>query len=610
MSPIYQLPLSDDKDIAPDKQSDTETEGLLATIPSVLWTQHSTDVGLIKSAGQVLIKLKPNVRYPYQKQYPLTPQAQAGIGPTLEGLLEAGVLIPTHSRCNTPIFPVRKPNSDKWRLVHDLRAINHIVEAEAPIVPDPHTLLSNIPGNTKWYTVIDLCSAFFSIPLHPDSQHLFAFTYNGQQYTYTRLPQGYCESPSIFNRIVARDLASLDIDSLLLTYVDDILICSPTKEQCQADSLKVLRLLAENGHKVSKEKLQFCKQEVEYLGRVLHGTSRKLSPTHLEAVRKADQKKAALVWTTEAIAAFEMLKEDLCTAPALASPDYGKPFFLYVSEKRGFANAVLTQQQGPGKQPVAYFSCRLDNIESAKLAIVKCLAHKTDGSFVTSGNTTADEAAKSAALGHTNIMLVTDSEGDDYPETDLTSLAAAQNSASVAPDPGAGARRERAQEQDPLIREFETRRRDPAVPASQPPSVFVGNISKDCDMTADTKGLKINVWRQWKKDYIDLNQPDLSNGTRPLADVFWYCGYSVARQTLPPGWGGCCATVVLTGKLTVLQEKKINASGRRIKLDLGRFDRSSGVYVDWRGVPMTHEIESPSKPSNGSDELDLIKMIA
>ncbi|XP_058241270.1 uncharacterized protein LOC131349629 [Hemibagrus wyckioides] len=304
--------------------------------------------------------------YPYQKQYPLTPQAQAGIGPTLEGLLEAGVLIPTHSRCNTPIFPVRKPNSDKWRLVHDLRAINHIVEAEAPIVPDPHTLLSNIPGNTKWYTVIDLCSAFFSIPLHPDSQHLFAFTYNGQQYTYTRLPQGYCESPSIFNRIVARDLASLDIDSLLLTYVDDILICSPTKEQCQADSLKVLRLLAENGHKVSKEKLQFCKQEVEYLGRVLHGTSRKLSPTHLEAVRKADQKKAALVWTTEAIAAFEMLKEDLCTAPALASPDYGKPFFLYVSEKRGFTNAVLTQQQGPGKQPVAYFSCRLDNIESGR----------------------------------------------------------------------------------------------------------------------------------------------------------------------------------------------------------------------------------------------------
>lgn len=37
-------------------------------------------------------------------------------------------------------------------------------------------------------------------------------------------------------------------------------------------------------------------------------------------------------------------------------------FFLYVSEKQGFANAVLTQRLGSSKQPVAYFSTLLDNI--------------------------------------------------------------------------------------------------------------------------------------------------------------------------------------------------------------------------------------------------------
>ncbi len=53
--------------------------------------------------------------------------------------------------------------------------------AEAPIVPDPRTLLSNIPPDTEWNAVIDLCSPFFSVPIHPDSQYLFAFTYQGEQ---------------------------------------------------------------------------------------------------------------------------------------------------------------------------------------------------------------------------------------------------------------------------------------------------------------------------------------------------------------------------------------------------------------------------------------------
>ncbi|MGL4646386.1 MAG: reverse transcriptase domain-containing protein [Cetobacterium sp.] len=60
---------------------------------------------------------------------------------------------------------------------------------------------------------------------------LFAVTYRGPQYTYTRLPQGYCESPSIFNQVLTRDLLNLQMDSLIVQYFDDLLICSQTKEQ-------------------------------------------------------------------------------------------------------------------------------------------------------------------------------------------------------------------------------------------------------------------------------------------------------------------------------------------------------------------------------------------
>ncbi len=143
---------------------------------------------------------------PFQRQYTLKQHASVGIKPTTESLLKAGVLLKTKSPCNTPIFPIKKPNSNDSRLVHDLRAVNPIVEVETLDIPDPHTSLSNIPPDTEWYTVNDVCSAFFSVPVHSESQYLFAFTYQGEQYTYTRLPQGFVDSPSTFSRVLAQDL--------------------------------------------------------------------------------------------------------------------------------------------------------------------------------------------------------------------------------------------------------------------------------------------------------------------------------------------------------------------------------------------------------------------
>ena len=44
-----------------------------------------------------------------------------------------------------------------------------------------HTLLTNIPVHAKWFTVIDLCSAFFSVPMAKESQDLFALKNSGKQ---------------------------------------------------------------------------------------------------------------------------------------------------------------------------------------------------------------------------------------------------------------------------------------------------------------------------------------------------------------------------------------------------------------------------------------------
>ena len=59
------------------------------------------------------------------------------------------------------------------------------------------------------------------------------------------------------------------------------------KEQCIIDSLKLLERLAKGGHKVSRKKLQFCQQEVEYLGRLISAEGKRMSNQQLEAIMQA-----------------------------------------------------------------------------------------------------------------------------------------------------------------------------------------------------------------------------------------------------------------------------------------------------------------------------------
>ncbi len=71
-------------------------------------------------------------------------------------------------------MPVIKADKNRWRLVHDLRAINDVIEDLPAEVPNPHMLLTNVPPEAKYFTVIDLCSAYFSVPLAEESRYLFA----------------------------------------------------------------------------------------------------------------------------------------------------------------------------------------------------------------------------------------------------------------------------------------------------------------------------------------------------------------------------------------------------------------------------------------------------
>ena len=205
------------------------------------WSSHKCSTGKDSSEAKCSLSL--------EKTISLKTRILEGLRPLVNKYRDTGILIISESPCNTPILPVKKPDGS-YRFIQDLRAVNEAVVPIHPIVPNPYTLLSQVPGNAKYFSVLDLKDAFFCIPLHPESPKFFAFewrdleTREAIQLCWTWLPQGFRDRPHIFGTSLGRELRELTLtNSNLIQYVDDLLITSPNFTSSQMDTIKTLNFL-------------------------------------------------------------------------------------------------------------------------------------------------------------------------------------------------------------------------------------------------------------------------------------------------------------------------------------------------------------------------------
>ncbi|KFQ20561.1 hypothetical protein N332_14934, partial [Mesitornis unicolor] len=234
-----------------------------------------------------------------------------------------------------------------------------------------------------WFTVLDLKDAFFCIPLEKESCKLFGFEWEDPQtgckiqLTWTRLPQGFKNSPMIFGKQLAKELeawtkektVTLRPEYLLLQYVDDILTAAELKPACIQVTIELLNFLGMNGYKVSKKKAQIASEVVVCLVFEISRGQRQLGIDQKEAICAIPepqnvhelraclgmtgwcrpwimnygliakplyeaQKAAPFVWEKPQQEAFRKFKEALMRAPALGLPDLTKDFQLFVHERQ------------------------------------------------------------------------------------------------------------------------------------------------------------------------------------------------------------------------------------------------------------------------------------
>ena len=81
-------------------------------------------MGMARQVPPVVIELKSEATPIGVQQYPMSKEAREDIRPHITRLLQQGILVPCKSPWNTPLLPVKKPGTNDYRPVQDLREVN------------------------------------------------------------------------------------------------------------------------------------------------------------------------------------------------------------------------------------------------------------------------------------------------------------------------------------------------------------------------------------------------------------------------------------------------------------------------------------------------------
>ena len=327
-----------------------------------------------------------------QRPYNLPLKHTEWVKKELEMLEEAGIISRSVSPWASPIVIVPKKTEPgeplKKRLCVDYRIINSLIppvtkahskaKGILTLVPLPKIdeIYARLRGSTV-YTALDMTSGYHHMELSEEAKPKSAFVTPGEKYQFNRCPFGLTQAPAYFQRLVNKVLIGLPY---VFGYLDDVLIYSPDIKTHLEHIRTVFQRLREADLKLKKEKCNFLKANIQYLGHLISGEGIKPVPEKLESIRKmpspttpkevkqflgligyyrkfvprfADiarpltsltKKNFEFKWTEKCQTSFELLKEALMEQPILKYPDPERLYILYTDASKYAWACVLTQK--------------------------------------------------------------------------------------------------------------------------------------------------------------------------------------------------------------------------------------------------------------------------
>ena len=248
-------------------------------------------------------------------------------------------------------------------------------------------------ANASYFTVLDLASGFWQIPLHAETKHKSSFITQQGQYQWNRLPFGLSNATTTFQMTMSKVFSGLIFKSVLV-YVDDIIVYSPTFEKHIEDLENVFARLRQHNLTLKPSKCHFAAKQVDYLGHVISKYGTKPNPSKTAVIdtypvpknktevrrfngmsgfyRKYIRDFSSLAhalnnllkndseweWTEKCENSFKEIKRQLVNAPILAYPDTNKEFILTTDASGQALGYILSQKDNEENERVIAYGGR------------------------------------------------------------------------------------------------------------------------------------------------------------------------------------------------------------------------------------------------------------
>lgn len=394
-----------------DSQEKEEINELIETYKTV-FARDKYDIGKVREYEAHIDLLVD--KYCSKRPYKCTIENRKEIEGQIAKLLEKNLIEESYSPFAAPVtLAFKKEDRKKTRLCVDFRDLNKIVVPQAQPFPlIDHLMIKT--RNCKYFSTLDINSAFWSIPLRIEDRKKTGFVTQEGHFQWTCLPFGLKTAPAIFQRILSNILRKYELTSFAVNYIDDILIFSKSFSEHINHLSKLLDAIVKEGFRLKFTKCTFAESSVKYLGHIIQeNTIRPVkdnlisvrnfpvpktqknirqflgkinfyheyipkSATILEPLHNLLRKGVNFIWSEECQRSFDEIKDLLCSQPILAIFDQDLPINIYTDASLQGIGAVLKQTQFDGKEkPVAYFSRKLNDAQKKKKAVyLECLAIK------------------------------------------------------------------------------------------------------------------------------------------------------------------------------------------------------------------------------------------
>lgn len=273
--------IEEDQLLAEVKISKDLTESQYIDLAKVI-TDNKDAFGLNGRLGnydvKVEIRMKENTTPVSLPPFPASPAKREVIDKQMDSWIKLGVIEPSRSPWAAPVFIVYRNN--KPRMVIDLRKFNESVIPDEFPLPKQEDILQALSG-AQWLTTLDALAGFTQLTMSDSASEKLAFRTHRGLWQFRRMPFGYRNGPSVFQRVMQNVLAPF-LWIFALVYIDDIVVFSLTFEDHLKHLKEVFKAISRANITLSPPKCHFAYQSLLLLGQKV---SRLGLSTHKEKVQ-------------------------------------------------------------------------------------------------------------------------------------------------------------------------------------------------------------------------------------------------------------------------------------------------------------------------------------